>query len=303
MLIVGVDENGMGPRLGPMVATAVACEVPAYDRARLRRNGLRAGIHDSKETSAFGRMAHAESIALALVERLSGSRPRDADAFLGAIALAGLGALREPCPGASAPQCWAEPLPLPAFGGDAAAGHRVLDRVARWGVAIRRLRSEVLCVRRLNRELRRHSKLDVDLAMFERLLLDARASHGELYAVCGMVGGMRRYAGRFRHLGDRRVEVLEEGRHRSAYAVEGLGRVSFEVDADGGHLPVALASMVGKYVREVAMERQNRFYLRYDDTLPRPSGYRDPVTRRFIHRSASLRRRLRIAPDCFRRVR
>jgi ribonuclease HII len=52
--------------------------------------------------------------------------------------------------------------------------------------------------------------------------------------------------------------------------------VRFEVDADGLHTPVAVASMVGKYVRELAMERQNRFYAKHDAALPSPSGYHDP---------------------------
>ena len=67
MLIVGVDENGLGPRLGPLVATAVALDASArgYDAARLRRIALRAGIGDSKATSGFGAMANAEGIALA----------------------------------------------------------------------------------------------------------------------------------------------------------------------------------------------------------------------------------------------
>lgn len=299
-----MDENGMGPLLGPMVATAVSFEVDRYDRARLRRNGLRAGISDSKQTSAFGRMAHAESLALALVERLTGEPPAEADAFVEAISRAGMGALRSPCPRGSAGQCWSERLPLPAFGGDRALGHHLLDRVERWGIRIRRVRSEIACVRALNAELARTSKLAVDLAMFERLLLDARASHGhDVTAVCGMVGGMRKYREWFRHLAERPIEVREEVRRRSAYAVGGIGEIAFEVDADDAHLPVAMASMVGKYVRELAMERQNRFYLAHDPALPRPSGYRDPVTRRFMDRSVGLRRRLGIAPDCFERHR
>ncbi len=304
MWIVGVDENGMGPSLGPMIATAVTLEVERYDRCRLRRNGLRAGITDSKETAAFGKMAHTESVALALAERLTGRRPEDADAFFDAVAVGGLAGLRAPCPEPSAYQCWSEPVVLPAFGGDVGRGHRLLDRVERWGVAIRSVQSEVACARRLNAELGRQSKLGVDLAMFERLLLSAReAAPEELLALCGMVGGIRRYGDRFHHLGGRDVEVVAEERRLSSYRVAGLGEVRFEVSADARHLPVALASMVGKYVRELSMERQNRFYAGHDASLPRASGYRDPVTRRFIRQSAPLRRRLRIAPDCFRRVR
>ena len=83
MLVVGVDENGLGPRLGPLVATALTLEVRgSYDAGRLRRRGLALGVTDSKQVSGFGNMAFAESVALALVERSEGVPMSDADAFL-----------------------------------------------------------------------------------------------------------------------------------------------------------------------------------------------------------------------------
>ena len=95
--------------------------------------------------------------------------------------------------------------------------------------------------------------------------------------------------------------MLEEVKGKSRYAVEGFGTIAFEVKSDANHLPVAFASMVGKYVREVAMERLNRFYRGHDEALPRVSGYYDPVTARMIEASEPLRKRLAIAPDCFER--
>jgi len=156
----------------------------------------------------------------------------------------------------------------------------------------------------LNRRLREgQSRVDVDLCQFERLVLDARAAAGEeLRAICGMVGGIRKYPDRFRHFPRDDVEVVREVRGRCSYNVRGVGQVAFEVDADAHHLPVALASMVGKYVRELAVERQNRFYTSHDAQLPHASGYHDPVTRRFIEQTSGLRRRLRIADDCFERA-
>ena len=84
-------------------------------------------------------------------------------------------------------------------------------------------------------------------------------------------------------------------------AVDGLGEVRFEVDADARHLPVALASIVGKYVREICMRRIGEFYRRCDPELRLASGYHDPVTTRFIQATEPSRRRLGIAHDCFRR--
>jgi hypothetical protein len=61
--------------------------------------------------------------------------------------------------------------------------------------------------------------------------------------------------------------------------------------------------MIGKYVRELAMERQNRFYRAHDPAHVAPRGYHDPVTARFIDASSPLRRRLRVEDACFVRAR
>jgi len=118
-----------------------------------------------------------------------------------------------------------------------------------------------------------------------------------------MVGGMRKYRDYFRHLEVSKVEVLRESRPACHYSVRGIGEISFEVSSDDRHLPVAMASMVGKYLRELLMERQNQFYLAHDESLPRPSGYHDPVTTRFVDGSASLRKRLGVVERCFLRAR
>ncbi len=303
MLVAGVDENGLGPRLGPLVATAVVLRVERYECRDLYRLGEELGVKDSKQASGFGKMAAAESLALALLERLHGRPPADADELLEQVSLVAPSDLKTACPGACAPQCWSARVSLPAFRGDAARGRRALDALEEVGVRLLAAHSSVACAAELNRERQRlGSKLAVDLLLFERLLLHARAAVNEdLSAFCGMVGGLRRYPDYFQELGSRAVQRLQEGRSLCRYRVDGLGEVAFEVDADAHHLPVGMASMLGKYLREVVMERHNRFYQEHDPSLGRVSGYHDPVTRAFVEQSQQLRARLGIAKDCFER--
>jgi ribonuclease HII len=155
----------------------------------------------------------------------------------------------------------------------------------------------------MNAQLQRlGSRTSVDLAMFERLVLTAAQEQtGPITAILGMVGGIRDYERYFSLLTSDRISEPLRTKQAVSYQVAGVGSMSFEIDADARHLPVALASMIGKYVRELCMERQNRFYVQHQQDLPRPSGYHDPVTRRFVEQSRPLRRRLGIANECFER--
>jgi len=301
MIVVGVDENGLGPLLGPLVTTAVSFEFARYSPERHAGVGRELGIDDSKSTAGFGQMAVAEGLALALVETLHGAAADDVDTLFDCLLLDKPSALRTPCPDSSRPQCWSIPLTLPCFGGDLAAGRTMLRGLVKRGVRPMHVRSALSCTGDLNRRLRKgQSRVEVDLELMERLVLDARThASGEVRAICGMVGGIRNYTARMRHFPLSGVTAARATGGTLAYDVAGVGHVRFEIDADARHLPVALASMVGKYVRELWMERQNRFYRAADSSLEDVSGYHDPVTQRFIVASAALRVSLGIADACF----
>ena len=306
MLVMGVDENGMGPRLGPLVATGLTLDVPRYSRAALCARGLRLGLTDSKETGGFAKMAFAEAVALALIRTTSdASPPTTADAFLERVAPGVQSSLRTRCPDTStSEQCWGVDLPLPAFGGDPAFGSELLQKlVGRSALRIVDVQSRVACAGMLNARLAAgKNKLDVDLELFEDLIQSVRRQHGPpSLAVCGMIGGIRDYASRFSSFPTESVQPLAGRRGQKRYAVDSCGEVRFEVDADARHLPVALASIVGKYVRELSMRRIGEFYRRFDPDLRLASGYHDPVTTAFIDATESSRRRLAVANDCFRR--
>jgi ribonuclease HII len=97
--------------------------------------------------------------------------------------------------------------------------------------------------------------------------------------------------------------VLEQGRGRSAYRFPGLGEVHFVRDADASDPLVMLASLVGKYVRELLMNRVARFYVADHEPDARPSGYHDPHTARFVQATALLRLQRSVPNGCFERAR
>ena len=136
----------------------------------------------------------------------------------------------------------------------------------------------------------------------ERLALDARERAGrDVVAICGKVGGFDSYAPAFGPMSGRLHAVAVEGRARSEYAFPGLGRIAFVRDADAKHLLVCMASLVGKWVRDVLMARIVRYHRADDAELPDASGYHDPVTTRFIAATRLSRRDRALPDDCFER--
>ena len=299
MRIVGIDENGLGPRLGPLIATAASIEVQGYDAKRLRSLGREIGIADSKQTSGFGHMSRAESLTLAIAESAASTPITTADDLLEVLGLDTPKTLRSVCPGGpTESQCWGETIPLPAFGGSLEKGRKMLAELAQGGVKVSRVRTVIACADMVNTSLAAgHSKVHLDLLLFERLILDARKnSPSDLTAICGMVGGIRKYPGYFRLLNNPKSTA-----EPCVYSVPKVGEVRFEIKADDRHLPVGLSSMVGKVVRELGMRRIVRFYQSHDSSLADVSGYHDRVTAKFVESSAKLRRSLKIVPGCFER--
>lgn len=304
---VGLDENGMGPRLGPMIVTSVLAEVDEAGAALVTtrpRGAIAKRAGDSKKLVAFADSALGEAWARAIAAR-AGAAVATPDALLSAVALDAAEELRRPCPPRHADLCWASEGE--AFAADDAlvAGcDEDLAHLARRGVRVLRARVAIVCARRLNDGVARGlSRFDLDLHAMERLVLAARGdAGGDLYAHCGKVGGLHFYGDRFGPLAGRRHVALAEGRARSEYLVHGIGRVAFVRDADATNLLVGLASLVGKWARDHLMRRVLRWHRAHDPALPEASGYHDPVTARFVEATALLREEQRLEDACFERL-
>lgn len=302
---VGVDENGLGPRLGPMLVTGVLLRSERGPAALLAA-ARAAGIGDSKGLCAHGDMAAVEGLVLALLARHRDLRPRAFAELLAALSLYDDDALRAPCPsaGEASAACFGAEIVLPAMGpGALEAHHAAAAALLDAGVTLRGVRCAWECAGRLNdARAAGQGRFDVDLARMVDLVavLGAEAPRGALSAVCGKVGGRMRYAAALERLGPM-VGVLEERPVRSAYAVAGVGEVAFVRDADADDAAVGLASLVGKYLRELSMTRQHAWYAARVEGLKPASGYHDPVTARYVDATALVRRAAGIADRCFER--
>jgi ribonuclease HII len=300
MLIAGIDENGLGPLLGPLVVTGASFVSRSYDRERFQSlAGPDLPAADSKVIFAPRRAAAAEDAVLRWLDVFDCSARDTAELEQKVVAPAPFEAR---CPSRKPAICAGDPLALPRAGTrrPGASSLDVRDRFDRAGIAEGSLVSHVLCAGAFNRALeeRRMNKLRLD---FSLMMSVARrlcaAGDGDALVLCGKVGGTASYGAWLEEEGLDVAEVLFEGRDESAYGVRGLGRIRFLRGGDAAHLPIAVASMVGKYLRELAMEPLNRALGREGTT--RVSGYRDSRTARFVAETAAGRAAAGISDDCF----
>lgn len=307
---IGADENGLGPRLGPMTTTAVLARVrpeAAKIVHRKPRGGLRKRLGDSKGLVAYGDVSLGEAWARVLVARGTGKHRRGdtPDEVLDAFTLDERAELTAPCPKHVQPQCWH--CEGESFSTADEVDHLVrllhkdLDRLEQRGIEIVAVRTVISCTRRLNEAVARgESRFVVDLHAMERLVLSMRETAGrEIEAVCGKVGGFGQYGKVFGPLAGRLHAVIEEGRARSAYKFPGIGEIAFVRDGDDTNILVGMASLVGKYIRELMMERIVRHYQRGNVELNGASGYHDPVTTQFILATEALRKKRKVPSTCF----
>lgn len=303
---IGIDENGLGPRMGPLVATGVRLRIEGRSPSMAALRSA-TGIDDSKRVFSPARRDRGEGLALGLL----GRTPAGSVALIDCVGMPAPFSPPPECPfdapfarrGACPAVMGDAPLPRWALGtglrGGPASAFTSADEpgcgaadlraaLAAFGIVVERIVSIILCPGMLNARLAAGvSKLAVDLSLFETVAEElAAGAAGGIRIVCGKIGATERYAERFSIWKGRAIRVLDESHGISRYAVGGIGEVAFVLDADAIEPAVAMASVVGKYLREVWMDDLARSF---DWPGRAPSGYHDALTTRFLdHAERSL---------------
>jgi len=289
-LLVGIDEAGYGPILGPLVVSAAAFEVPRDLAERplwttlqssvtnsSAARGSRVAILDSKKLyKPKGGLTKLERSALAAVTAWRGLPP-GLRGLLGLLApdvvrtLADYDWYRDADP----------PLPRAADAGGIRIASRLLKQdMEDQSVRIAGLWCEVLPEGHYNRLVTNtQNKAVVLLGLTLRLMqraADAFPDH-ELRFLIDKQGARERYGPvLLRAFEDRRLRVIEETPDSSAYELvdtRSRWQVSFTQSGESCHLPTALASILSKYLRELLMECFNDYWQRHVPALKPTAGY------------------------------
>lgn len=311
-LVIGTDEAGYGPNLGPLVVAATSWRVAAGPEdaeavlgdavaAAGRAAGTGRLWGDSKEIYRAGDGMDALERGVFAGLLLAGDPPPSGwpalERSVGAIS---------PANGGPGPWEALTSLALPTAATDAdcqAAAAAAREPLASHAVSLCRIACRCIYPREFNALLERGlNKSDILSQATLDLAAALRATAGGEPAVvwCDRHGGRKRYGGLVsRHFDAPLVRPLEETAARSAYDVPAAEMAACRVEfCVGGESrpPVALASMTAKYVRELAMLAFNAFWSGRQPGLAPTAGYPTDAVRWRKDAAAAIARE-RIADD------
>ncbi len=275
---VGIDEAGYGPNLGPLVMTLVACRIPDEQAqtclwqllAKAVRKGRTHAKHKHKLLIDDSKNVYSPTRGLAdLLRSVLAVLPQFATLaeFVHAVH-----------PDSDLPrECWyTGTTPLP----DHASERTLLADVCAENGARFVVLSRLICPRRFNGIVDRLGSkgavLGMGLVELTRAFVEAHPDE-DVDLVGDKQGGRNQYGPYLQEVFNPGwVSPRQESMELSEYEVTGLPRkvrVRMMPRADGEHFSVALASMVSKLLRELAMAEFNGYWQTLLPALEPTAGY------------------------------
>ena len=312
-LLIGTDEAGYGPNLGPLTVTATAWEIPEgveppslwEEFSKVVTNAPTRGdqrlfVADSKQVYSSGDgLEDLEVAVLAFLRTLN----------------CPVSTIDELCQGISGAdfttlyleEAW-NSKPGKSLPCDASEDHilewqqTLSDVMLEKQIRLLGIRSRIMFPKEFNQLVKESDSKGVVLSnatmSLVRELVDRFTDDdASVFVVCDKHGGRNRYDELIAsHFDDQFVFRMEEGRERSRYR---MGRIEFCFRTRAEELlPVALSSMVSKYLREVLMHQFNEFWATQVPGLKPTQGY--PVdAKRFRGEIAEAARVLQLSEAQF----
>lgn len=290
IILIGIDEAGYGPILGPLVASATAFAVPACHAEDCMWDTLKGSIG----RTASGRDSRLPVLdSKKLYHRKEGIGRLERSVLAATMAWRGLPPRFRTLMGMICPDLlnqmgaypWyreADPiLPCKADHGSVRiAGTRLGRDLERQGIGIAGFWSEVLLEGHYNRMVGQiRNKAVVLFGLILRLIHRAAESFPdhELRIFVDRQGARAHYAPQLmRAFEPRSLRIISETAELSVYELlvgPNKWSVSFVQSGESNHMPIALASLFSKYIREVLMHCFNDFWTTHSPDLKPTAGY------------------------------
>jgi len=290
-VLAGIDEAGYGPLLGPLVVSASALSMPESllkaDLWQLLKKSIaiqkkhlagRLLITDSKK--AYSRSAgikHIQRTTLAML-RILGTEPNNLNDVLAFLCPDGLEQM-----GDYPWYCDANSIgaPLSADHTDIKIASEVFaSDMTRHDITLLSIQTHCLDVARYNRLIEavknKASVLFSTTAALIKSIWD-NSRDPNIQVIVDRQGGRSHYLRNLQRMfSELDLTVINESENTSSYELKNINRkmrIHFVVKADQRYMPVCLASMVSKYVRELFVERINRYFLSHHAELRPTAGY------------------------------
>lgn len=295
--IIGTDEAGYGPNLGPLVVTATAWTTPGEPRKFDFWTALDSVVAQKKKAGklhvADSKQVYSSSKGLVSLERNILPLLRicfgQVDSFRD-LARRLMGAdsdkngANQDVPRSKIHPFDVEPwfegadvqLPLAAESDDIERSTEQL-RVAfeNAEITLNAIQSDIVLTERFNELCETNGTKGAALSRSTFQLIRNHWDPDSLeptFVIGDKHGGRNRYLDLiYEQLDGQWASIIKEGRERSSYSV-GKTRLQFQTGAES-HFPVAVASMVCKYVRELSMELFNEFWQSHVEGLKPTKGY------------------------------
>lgn len=283
---IGMDEAGYGPNLGPLVIVATRWQTP-HTPSNCDFNTLLKNIVDSSSTCRGNKLHIADSkivnkgkhgfqtletSALALLGTLN-ITPKSVTELVNNL----LERSKRDCSLFAEIPWFAEEINLPY-----AANAVVVNEFSREfsnqlkvsGLACLDIQAQIIPAALFNQLLTCQASKGVVLSSLAFELLGSIWEQNNLstLVVGDKHGGRNRYDDYLAQIaGNQSIVALEESRQLSRYRI---GRTEFRFQTKGEqHFPVAAASVIAKYIREVTMLQFNQFWLKSCPEVKPTKGY------------------------------
>jgi len=288
-VLVGIDEAGFGPILGPLVVSSSVFSLPESLMAADLWQILGKSVADKRKHLA-GRLlivdskkAYSKSIGIKHLERTALACLRCLDRRPATLTEL-LAALSPNCLDRLSNYPWYDRLDDHKILADAAdvdiASTVLSNDLASNDLGLKALHSHCLDVAYYNEMVGKvKNKATVLFSVTSQLIkaaLDDFGAH-DLQIIVDRQGGRVHYRRTLQQMfGDMELKILRESPSMSSYELLSPGKrmkVHFVVGADKRFLPVALASMVSKYLRELLVANINRHFIGLHAELKPTAGY------------------------------